>query len=190
VDQNFDHYSCEYTFKDGAKLFLEGRTALNVHTQFATQVHGTKGCAIVSTAGHFPSKAMSFSGQDFTKRENLLWRGKQPEGNPYDLEWEDLVKAISDDKEYNEVERGIKSSVTTAMGRWAAHTGQRITYEDYINSPFEFSPGVENLTMDGPPPIVADKDGNYPFPKAGQFKDREYAMEPQANPFPLIKFGA
>lgn len=190
VDQNFDHYSCEYTFKDGAKLFLEGRTALNVHTQFATQVHGTKGCAIVSTAGHFPSKAMSFSGQDFTKRENLLWRGKQPEPNPYDLEWEDLVKAISDDKEYNEVERGIKSSVTTAMGRWAAHTGQRITYEDYINSPFEFSPGVENLTMDGPPPIIADKDGNYPFPKAGQFKDREYAMEPQANPFPLIKFGA
>jgi predicted dehydrogenase len=75
VDQNFDHYSCEYTFKDGAKLFLEGRTALNVHTQFATQVHGTKGCAIVSTAGHFPSKAMSFSGQDFTKREKLkeLW---------------------------------------------------------------------------------------------------------------------
>jgi predicted dehydrogenase len=190
VDQNFDHYSCEYTFKDGAKLFLEGRTALNVHTQFATQVHGTKGCAIVSTAGHFPSKAMSFSGQDFTKRENLLWRGKQPEPNPYDLEWEDLVKAISDDKEYNEVERGIKSSVTTAMGRWAAHTGQKITYEEYINSPFEFSPGVENLTMDGPPPIVADKDGNYPFPKAGQFKDREYAMEPQANPFPLIKFGA
>jgi hypothetical protein len=44
--------------------------------------------------------------------------------------------------------------------------------------------------MDGPPPIIADKDGNYPFPKAGQFKDREYAMEPQANPFPLIKFGA
>ena len=190
VDQNFDHYSCEYTFKDGAKLYLEGRTALNVHTQFATQVHGTKGCAIVSTAGHFPSKAMSFKGQDFTNRANLLWRGKQPEPNPYDLEWEDLVKAISDDTEYNEVERGIKSSVTTAMGRWAAHTGQRITYEEYINSPFEFSPGVDQLTLDSAPPLVADKDGNYPFPKAGQFKDREYAMEPQANPFPFIKFGA
>jgi predicted dehydrogenase len=190
VDQNFDHYSCEYTFKDGAKLFLEGRTALNVHTQFATQVHGTKGCAIVSTAGHFPSKAMSFKGQDFTNRANLLWRGKQPEPNPYDLEWEDLVKAISDDTEYNEVERGIKSSVTTAMGRWAAHTGQKITYEEYINSPFEFSPDVDKLTLESAPPLVADKDGNYPFPKAGQFKDREYAMEPQANPFPLIKFGA
>ncbi|MFO1438856.1 MAG: Gfo/Idh/MocA family oxidoreductase [Verrucomicrobiaceae bacterium] len=190
IDQNFDHYSCEYTFKDGAKLYLEGRTALNVHTQFATQVHGTKGCAIVSTAGHFPSKAMSFKGQDFTNRANLLWRGKQPEPNPYDLEWEDLVKAISDDTEYNEVERGIKSSVTTAMGRWAAHTGQRITYEDYINSPFEFSPDVDKLTLESAPPLVADKDGNYPFPKAGQFKDREYAMEPQANPFPFIKFGA
>jgi predicted dehydrogenase len=190
VDQNFDHYSVEYTFRDGSKFWLEGRNAMKTHNEFASYVHGSKGMAIISTAGHFPSKAMSFSGQDFTKRENLLWRGKQPEPNPYDLEWEDLVKAISDDKEYNEVERGIKSSVTTAMGRWAAHTGQKITYEEYINSPFEFSPGVENLTMDGPPPIIADKDGNYPFPKAGQFKDREYAMEPQANPFPLIKFGA
>ena len=58
VDQNFDHYSCEYTFKDGAKLFLEGRTALNVHTQFATQVHGTKGCAIVSTPYPYALEAL------------------------------------------------------------------------------------------------------------------------------------
>ena len=26
IDQNFDTYSAEYTFADGAKLFLEGRT--------------------------------------------------------------------------------------------------------------------------------------------------------------------
>lgn len=187
VDQNFDHYSCEYTFKDGAKLFLEGRTQLNVHTQFATQVHGTKGSAIVSTAGHFPSKAMTFKGQNMV-RSNIIWRGKQPEPNPYDLEWQDLIEAITKDKPYNEVERGIKSSVTTAMGRAAAHTGQVIRYNDYINSPFEFSPNADQLTLDGPPPLVADADGNYPFPKAGQFKDREYAMEPQANPFPLIEF--
>ena len=190
VDQNFDHYSCEYTFKDGAKLYLEGRTALNVHTQFSTQVHGTEGCAMVSFAGHFPSKAAMFKGQDMSNRENLIWRGPKVEENPYDLEWQDLMAAIVNDKPYNEVERGIKSSVTTAMGRAAAHTGQVIRYEDYINSPFEFSPGVEGLTLDSPPPLVADADGNYPYPKAGAFKDREYAMEPQANPFPLIKFGA
>ena len=74
------------------------------------------------------------------------------------------------------------------MGRAAAHTGQVIRYNDYINSAFEFSPNADKLTLDGPPPLLADKDGNYPFPKAGQFKDREYAMEPQANPFPLIQF--
>ncbi|MEZ5386272.1 MAG: Gfo/Idh/MocA family oxidoreductase [Prosthecobacter sp.] len=190
VDQNFDHYSCEYTFKDGAKLFLEGRTQLNVHTQFSTQVHGTKGCAMVSTAGHFPSKAATYKGQIIGERENIMWRGKQPEPNPYDLEWQDLIDAIVNDKPYNEVERGIKSSITTAMGRAAAHTGQVVRYNDYINSPFEFSPNVDQLTLDSAPPLVADADGNYPVPKPGSFKDREYDMEPQAEPFPLIKFDA
>lgn len=185
IDQNFDHYSCEYTFKDGAKLYLEGRTAIGTHNQFATQVHGTKGSAIVSTAGHFPSKAMTFNSQKM-QRANIIWRGKQPEPNPYDLEWQDLIDAIVNDKPYNEVERGIKSSVTTAMGRAAAHTGQVIRYDDYINSAFEFAPDVDKLTLDGPAPIIADASGKYPVPQPGILKDREYAMEPQANPFPLI----
>jgi hypothetical protein len=45
---------------------------------------------------------------------------------------------------------------------------------------------VDKLTLDGPAPLIADAKGKYPVPQPGILKDREYAMEPQANPFPLI----
>jgi hypothetical protein len=43
IDQNFDAYSTEYTFADGTKLLLEGRTIPGCHQEFATYAHGTKG---------------------------------------------------------------------------------------------------------------------------------------------------
>lgn len=173
IDQNFDHYNVEFTFADGTKLFFQGRNQMNVHNEFATYVHGSKGWAIVSTAGHFPSRAMTFKGH-LKKSENLIWRAEQPEPNPYDVEWQDLVAAIQKNEPYNEVERAVRTSVVTAMGRFAAHTGQSVTYDEVFNSQHEFAPDVDKLTMDGPPPLKADASGKYPVPMPGKFKDREY----------------
>ncbi len=38
VDQNFDHYDVEYTFADGAKLFLYARNIPGCHGEFAPDV--------------------------------------------------------------------------------------------------------------------------------------------------------
>lgn len=173
IDQNFDHYSVEYTYRDGTKFYLEGRNAVGVHNEFATYVHGSKGWAIVSTAGHFPSKAMTFKGQE-KKAENVIWRAPKTEPNPYDVEWQDLINAIEKDQPYSEIERSAKSSLVTCMGRMAAHTGQIITYDQMLNCPHEFAPNVDKLTLDGPAPIQADKNGKYPVPRPGVNKDREY----------------
>ncbi len=43
VDQNFDTYGIEYTFADGTKLFVDGRTIPGCKTEFASFAHGTKG---------------------------------------------------------------------------------------------------------------------------------------------------
>jgi predicted dehydrogenase len=174
IDQNFDHYSVEFTYKDGTKFFFEGRNAIGTNNEFATYVHGSKGMAIVSTAGHFPSKAMTFKGHE-KKAENIIWRAPKIEPNPYDVEWQDLVNAIVNDKPYSEVERGAKASLVTCMGRMAAHTGQVITFDQMLNCPHEFAPDVDKLTMDSPAPIRADKNGKYPVPRPGIVKDREYA---------------
>ncbi|MFN9854121.1 MAG: Gfo/Idh/MocA family protein, partial [Planctomycetota bacterium] len=54
VDQNFDTYSIEYTFGDGPKMFVNGRTIPGCRNEVASYAHGTKGAAIISAAGHLP----------------------------------------------------------------------------------------------------------------------------------------
>lgn len=180
VDQNFDSYAVEYTYDDGSKLFFDGRTMLGCRNNMSSTVHGSKGSATVSASGHTPGRVQIFSGQR-QHRKDSVWAYPQPEKNPYDLEWLDLVDAIINDKPYNEVPRGVEASLVTSMGRMAAHTGQEVTYEQMMNCPMEFAPGVADLTPDGPAPLQPDADGKYPVPQPGKITDVEYKVtEPPA----------
>ena len=173
VDQNFDTYSIEYTFGDGAKLLVNGRTIPGCVNDFATYVHGTKGSAIFSTAGHLNPRSRIFEGQTIGKGQPL-WAFPGNEPNPYQVEWNDLIEAIRNDTPYNEVERGVKASLVTSMGRMAAHTGQRITYDGMLNCEHEFAPAVDQLTIDAAAPVLANGDGKYPVPMPGLSPEREY----------------
>jgi predicted dehydrogenase len=174
VDQNFDVYSVEYTFKDGAKLYLEGRTMEGCHNQFASYAHGTKGSAVISVNGHTPCHARIYKGQDFDNRSDLKWQFGRDEPNPYQLEWDHLITAIRTDKPHNEVERGAKASLVTAMGRMAAHTGQVITLDQMLHCDHEFAPEVDQLTMTSEAPVKSGPDGKYPVPEPGIKRKREY----------------
>ena len=173
IDQNFDSYSVEYTYDDGTKLHFNGRTMLGCKNDMSSVVHGSKGSAIVSTSGHTPGKVKTFSGQT-TNRKDILWKYPQPEKNPYDLEWVDLIDAIINDKPYNEVPRGVEASLVTSMGRMSAHTGQEITYDQMLNCPHEFAPNADKLTPEGPAPLQPNEDGSYSVPQPGIVTDREY----------------
>src|SRR5581483_566177 len=148
IDQNFDTYSVEYTFDDGAKMLLEGRNIPGCHQEFASYAHGTKGCAVISTSSHTPAKCRIYKGQGF-RRKDLVWAFPQPEQNPYQLEWDSLIDAIRKDKLYNEVKRGAEASLVTSMGRMACHTGQIVTFDDMLACPHEFAPDVDKLALDG-----------------------------------------
>lgn len=173
VDQNLDTYSVEYTYPDGTKLFYYGRQMPGCHSEFASYAHGTKGTAIISTSAHTPGRVRTFKGHNFAK-EDMIWAYPQPEQSPYQLEWNDLIEAIVQNKPYNEVKRGAEASLVTSMGRMAAHTGQIITFEQILNCPHEMAPDVDKLSDDGPAPLKADAEGRYPVPQPGIVKDREY----------------
>ncbi len=173
LDQNFDNYSIEYTYPDGTKLFYYGRAMDGCQGGFSSYALGTKGTAVISTNSHYPGKVRTYKGHNMTM-ENLIWRFPQPEPNPYQLEWDDLIDAIRNDIPYNEVERGAISSMISSMGRMAAHTGQIITYDQILNCEHEFAPDVDKLTNDGPAPLLLGPDGKYPVPQPGILKDREY----------------
>ncbi len=172
LDQNFDTYSIEYTYPDGTKLFYYGRNMSGCHSEFASFAHGTKGTAIISTRGHAPGRVRIFKGQTYDKA-NEIWAYPQPEQSPYQLEWDDLIDAIRQDKPYNEVRRGAEASLVASMGRMAAHTGQIITFDQILNCDHEFAPDVDKLTVDGPAPVSL-VDGKYPVPLPGIIKNREY----------------
>ena len=104
----------------------------------------------------------------------MVWAYPQPEPNPYQLEWDDLIDAIRNDKPYNEVERGVKASAVTSMGRMAAHTGQIVTLDELMNCEHEFGPGIDKLTLESESPLKADAAGKYPIPLPGLNQDREY----------------
>jgi len=173
VDQNFDHYSVEYTFVDGTKLFMNARNMRGCYGEFASYAHGTTGSAVISTDMHTPAKCRIYKGHNIVKSD-LVWAFPQPEPNPYQLEWDHLIDAIRQDKPYNEAKRGVEAGLTQIMGRMACHTGQVVTWEEALNHTHEFAPALDKLTMDSPAPLPAGPDGKYPLPQPGITTKREY----------------
>ena len=133
--------------------------------------------AIISEKGHAPSLARIYRGHNKVE-SNLAWAYPQPEPRPLQLEWDDLIDAIRQDKPYNEVKRGVEASLVTSMGRMAAHTGRIITFDEMLNCDHEFAPGVDKLTADSPAPLQPEADGRYPVPQPGIQTAREYGPVP------------
>ncbi|MEI6871988.1 MAG: Gfo/Idh/MocA family oxidoreductase [Verrucomicrobiota bacterium] len=175
VDQNFDSYSAEYTFADGAKLFMDGRCMNGALPLYSSYAHGSKGMAIVSKSGDCGRPSSTYKGQA-PVRENMIWTSPDPKipDDPYFNEWVDLMAAIRNDEKYNEVERGVMASLVTSMGRYATHTAQEVTLEEMLNHEHEYAPDVDKWTMDSPPPVKADANGLYPVPEPGRKTKREY----------------
>ncbi len=175
VDQNFDSYAVEYTFADGAKMYMDGRCINGCNDIYSSYAHGSKGLAIVSKSSDCGAPSSIFKGQN-AQRSNMLWTSKPIPGqeDPYLNEWNDLIDAIRNNQAYNEAKRGVEASLVTSMGRMAAHTGQEITFEDMLNCEHEMAPGLDKLTADSPAPLVADASGKYPMPMPGITKAREY----------------
>ncbi len=169
TDQNFDVYSIEYTFEDGAKFFYENRLMHNCRQHFGVYGQGSKGAFTISTSGHSPAKPTIYKSQQIAK-DNILWTAEQPEPNPYRREWDHFIEAIVADEPYNEAVRGAEASLVTAMGRFSAHVGRPVTFQEMLDCPEDLTGGVEYLTMASFPPIVADEEGRYPVPNPGKYK--------------------
>ena len=175
VDQNFDTYAVEYTFADGAKMYMDGRGIPGAKPVYNSWAQGTKGIAVVARANDCTDPSSTYKGQT-PARENRVWQSEVPRefNDPYKNEWIALLDAIRNDKPHNEVKRGVEASVVCNMGRLSAHSGQEISFDEALNHDHEYSPNTDKLTADGPSPLMPDANGRYPKPQPGQFKNREY----------------
>ncbi len=156
------------------KLFLEGRNIAGCHNEFASYAHGSKGSAVISTSAHSPAKCRIYKGQKIDDKDSLIWAFPQPEPNPYQLEWDDLIDAIRKDKPYNEVKRGVRGQPRHLDGpHGRPHRPGHHLRRDAQLQP-RVRPEVAKLTLDGPAPLQADDDGTYPLPQPGKKRKREY----------------
>ena len=168
-DQNFDSYGVEWTFADGVKLFYAGRAMKDCDQSFSLFGQGAKGAFTISARGHHPARSTIYKSQRLGD-DNILWTAAQPEKNPYQAEWAHLIAAILADTPYNEARRGAEASLVTAMGRFAAHTGRAVTYDEMLNCPDDLTAGVETLTDSSPALLTRNADGSYPVPMPGTYK--------------------
>jgi hypothetical protein len=72
---------------------------------------------------------------------------------------------------HNEAHRAACSNLADIMGRAAVHSGKLITWNDALNSNFQFCPGLDDLREESPPPVLADARGRYPVPVPGQWSE-------------------
>lgn len=165
----FDHYTVEYTFEDGAKLFAFSRHMNGCWQEYSDYAHGSKGSAILMTNLSVANTRL-YKNQKMTQ-ENLVWRYGQNEPNPYQVEWQVLLDAIRGNKPHNEARRAAESNLVGLMGRMAAHTGAYVSREEAMNSNFQWVKDIDHLTFDSPAPIKAGADRLYAAPQPGITKE-------------------
>ncbi|HBV61552.1 MAG TPA: oxidoreductase [Rhodopirellula sp.] len=155
--QIFDHTFCEYTFSDGTKMFSQGRHLRGAWNKVGEAVHGTKGTADPSG---------SIAGETSWK-----FTGNSPNG--HQQEQHDLIEALMRGEIYNEGEYGAKSTFTAILGREACYSGKVIKWDDLLTRGRELAPGIDNYTLDTPPPVLPGEDGLYPVPVPGEYNPFE-----------------
>ena len=167
--QNLDTYSIEYTFPDGTKAQVVGRYVNRAHNDFATYVHGTK-CAGQFSGNIHAASVRTYKDQRIA-RNNVAWQAEPEKYDPWQAEWNDLLKAIRTDQPYNESRRACMTNLAALMGRAAVHTGSIVTWDEITSSSFRFCHEVARLGKDSPSPVRADAKGRYPVPIPGEWTE-------------------
>jgi predicted dehydrogenase len=165
----FDHYTVEYTFADGAKLFAFSRHMSGCWQEYADYAHGSRGSAVIMATLAEP-KPRIYKSQNMVDSETT-WQFGAADPNPYHAEWQLLLDAIRNDTKHNEARRAAEADVAALMGRMAVHTGEYITWDQALNSKFEYIADIDHMTMQTPAPIQQGPDGIYPAPQPGVSKE-------------------
>ena len=149
----YDHHCVTYEFDDGVRVYSHCRRQANCANDVSDLILGTKGQCLLSKH--------RIDGQ--TK-----WQFKGV--NPLDFvaEHKALFSSIRAGKPINNGLYMAQSTMWGILGRMVTYTGQKITWEEAMESKEDLSP--ESYTWDAEPPIMPDKDGDYPIAIPGVTK--------------------
>jgi len=139
----YDHFAVVYEYPNGAKGFHFSRQQANTDTQYHVESIGTKGRAMVDCSRRI---------HEIYGAKSWKYQGDTP--NMYQVEHNELFASIRNGKPKNDGEWMAQSTLLAIMGRMAAYTGKRITYEQALNSNEKLGP--DTITSFGVPVPVAE----------------------------------
>ncbi len=151
----FDNASIGYEYANGVRVYGFSRAQAGVFNQTADVIMGTKGQA------HMPSRCKIVVGGETTWE----WDRRKPKPSMYDVEHQELFASVRSGEPINNGLYMVRSTMLAILGRMAAYTGKRITWEEAMKS--EEVLGPQQLSWDTEPPIKPGPDGIYPAPIPG-----------------------
>ncbi|MFM8434251.1 MAG: Gfo/Idh/MocA family protein, partial [Planctomycetia bacterium] len=150
----YDHHAVNFVYPGGVRIASQCRQFPGGDGRVNEEFQGTKGYVKI--------------GEITDYKGNVLWKFEGKSDNPYQVEHDELHDAIRNDKPLNNAYYGTTSSFSAVLGRTATYTGKQVGYEDLLKTGFRTMP--ETLTWETTPPVVPDKDGNYPLPMPATYK--------------------
>jgi predicted dehydrogenase len=133
----YDHHSVIYEYANGMKLFANCRQQAGTANDISTQVIGSKGNALISSRA-------------FEIKTDANWRFTDKPNDPFVTEHEELLASIRNGRAINNGNYMAKSTLMAIMGRMATYTGQKITWDQAMNSQENLNPS--GYTWDATPP--------------------------------------
>jgi len=126
----YDHFGVVYEYADGRRAHLHCRQMPFSYTDNNDFIAGSTGTCIVNGWTGAP---------EMTGSTNWTYSGEQP--NMYQVEHNEMHEAIRGDRPtINDGETMAQSTMMAILGREAAYTGQKVTYEDALNSTTHLGP--------------------------------------------------
>lgn len=127
----FDHFSCDYEFPDGKRVFSMSRHWDGTEGGVFEEAIGSKGVAQCAAMGD--------------------GRG----GDPFVVEHQDLCKSVREEgPRWHQGEETAHSTLMAIMGRMSAYTGKKVTWEEAMNSDLSIVPNDWNFEVEVPVPDV------------------------------------
>ena len=149
----YDHYNVAYEYPNGVTAHVGQRHFVGCHSEVKDRVVCESGTVIAPGR----CSAMDLSGK-------TIWRSRAEKGqeqNMYQVCHNELFAALRKGEIPDNGDHMVKSTALGILGREAAHSGQRITWDQLWESNNDLAP--DDLAMDGAFPVT-------PPPVAGKYK--------------------
>lgn len=138
----YDHHSVIYEFADGTRLFATCRQQAGCFSNISVTATGSRGRASLSSRG-------------WEIEGDSRWAFEGGKNDHYQTEHDKLFASIRNGEPINNGEYMSKTTLMAIMGRMATYTGQKITWEQAMESQEDLSPSSYDWNAQPPPAEIA-----------------------------------